>query len=44
MHLQIEALKLAFPDALAYVADIDHVQVRPGQLLDKGYLKQRARR
>jgi gamma-glutamyltranspeptidase/glutathione hydrolase len=42
VHLQIEALKLAFADALAYVADIDHMQVRPGQLLDKGYLKQRS--
>jgi gamma-glutamyltranspeptidase len=42
VHLQIEALKLAFADALAYVADIDHIQVRPGQLLDKGYLKQRS--
>jgi gamma-glutamyltranspeptidase/glutathione hydrolase len=42
VHLQIEALKLAFVDALAYVADIDHMRVRPGQLLDKGYLKQRS--
>src|ERR1700738_1290267 len=42
VHLQIEALKLAFADALAYVADIDHMQVRPGQLLDKRYLKQRS--
>src|ERR1700704_1805210 len=42
VHLQIEALKLAFADALAYVADIDHMQVRPRQLLDKGYLKQRS--
>jgi gamma-glutamyltranspeptidase/glutathione hydrolase len=36
------ALKLAFADALAHVADIDHIQARPGQLLDKGYLRQRS--
>jgi gamma-glutamyltranspeptidase/glutathione hydrolase len=42
VHVQIEALKLAFADALAYVADIDHTTVRPGQLLDKDYLKQRS--
>jgi gamma-glutamyltranspeptidase/glutathione hydrolase len=42
VHLQIEALKLAFADAQAYVADIDHMQMRPGQLLDPEYLKHRA--
>lgn len=29
VHLQIEALKLAFADAQAYVCDIDHMPVRP---------------
>ena len=43
VHLQIEALKLAFADALAYVADIDHMRVRPAQLLDKEYLRQRSK-
>jgi gamma-glutamyltranspeptidase/glutathione hydrolase len=42
VHLQIEALKLAFADAHAYVADIDHMPVPPDSLLDKEYLKQRA--
>ena len=42
VHLQIEALKLAFADAQAYVADIDHMPLRPEHLLDKEYLKQRA--
>jgi gamma-glutamyltranspeptidase/glutathione hydrolase len=42
VHLQIEALKLAFADAQAYVGDIDHMSTRPEDLLDKGYLKQRA--
>ena len=42
VHLQIEAVKLAFADAQAYVADIDHMPVRPEQLLDKEYLQQRA--
>jgi gamma-glutamyltranspeptidase / glutathione hydrolase len=42
VHLQIEALKLAFADAHAYVADVDHMRVGPGELLDGEYLKQRA--
>jgi len=44
VHLQIEAQKLAFADAWRYVADIDHMKdVRPSSLLDKNYLKERAR-
>src|SRR5581483_4787604 len=42
LHLQIEALKLAFADAHAYVADIDHMPLRPEKLLDREYLKHRA--
>jgi gamma-glutamyltranspeptidase / glutathione hydrolase len=42
VHLQIEAVKLAFADAQAYVADIDHMPVAPGHLLDGEYLRQRA--
>ncbi|MBW8710902.1 MAG: gamma-glutamyltransferase, partial [Mycobacterium sp.] len=42
VHLQIEALKLAFADAQAYIADIDQMAVHPRQLLDKGYLKNRS--
>jgi gamma-glutamyltranspeptidase/glutathione hydrolase len=42
VHLQIEALKLAFADAQAYVADIDYMPLRPEQLLDKEYLNGRA--
>ena len=42
VHLQIEAVKLAFADAQVYVADIDHMVLRPERLLDKEYLKQRA--
>ena len=44
LHLQIEAVKLAFADALAYVADIDYMPFDPGKLLDPGYLKETARR
>ena len=45
LHLQIEAMKLAFADARRYVADIDAMrEVRPEHLLDKDYLKQRAQR
>ncbi len=42
VHLQIEAIKLAFADGMAYVADIDHMSVRPKQLLDADYLRQRS--
>jgi gamma-glutamyltranspeptidase/glutathione hydrolase len=42
VHIQIEALKLAFADAQAYVADIEHMPMRPEQLLDQEYLRQRA--
>jgi gamma-glutamyltranspeptidase/glutathione hydrolase len=42
VHLQIEALKLAFADAQAYVADVDHMPVRPEELLDTAYLAERA--
>ena len=43
LHLQIEALKLAFADGWRYVADIDHMDVRPQALLDKEYLKSRSK-
>jgi len=43
-HLQIEAVKLAFADALAYVADIDYMPIRPEQLLNQEYLKERAKK
>jgi len=44
VHLQIEAQKLAFADAWRYVADIDYMkEVRPSSLLDKAYLRDRAR-
>jgi gamma-glutamyltranspeptidase/glutathione hydrolase len=43
LHLQIEAIKLAFADAWRYVADIDYMDVRPAALLDKEYLKSRSR-
>jgi gamma-glutamyltranspeptidase/glutathione hydrolase len=42
LHLQIEACKLAFADAQAYVADTDAMRLRPEQLLDKEYSTQRA--
>ena len=43
VHLQIEAIKLAFADAQAYVADIDHMAVRPDQLLNADYLRERSK-
>ena len=42
VHLQIEAVKLAFADALAYVADVDHMPIHSEQLIDKDYLKERS--
>jgi len=43
LHLQIETMKLAFADAWRYVADIDHMDIEPQQLLDRDYLKSRAK-
>jgi gamma-glutamyltranspeptidase/glutathione hydrolase len=43
VHLQIEAVKLAFADAQAYVADIDHMHLPPKRLLDRSYLAARAK-
>jgi len=42
VHVQIEAIKLAFADAEAYVADPDHMALQPERLLDSDYLRQRA--
>jgi gamma-glutamyltranspeptidase/glutathione hydrolase len=43
-HVQIEAMKLAFADAYAHVADPRAMSVTAAQLLDDGYLAARARR
>ena len=44
LHLQIEAIKLAFADAWRYVADSDYMKpVKPEHLLDREYLKSRAK-
>lgn len=43
VHLSIEAMKLALADVYQYNADIDHMQVTPAELLDPGYLAERAR-
>jgi len=42
-HLQIEAIKLAFADVYAYVADPRAMQITPVQMLDPAYLAARAR-
>ncbi len=41
-HLMIEAMKLAFADTYAYVADPRSMRVTPAQMLDDGYLAERA--
>lgn len=43
IHLQIEAVKLALADLYAHVADIDHMRVRPADLLDPAYLDARVK-
>ena len=43
MHLQIEAMKLAFADINEYVSDISTMRITPAQMLDKSYLKERAK-
>jgi len=42
LHLQIEAMKLAFADAYRYVADLSSMTISPASLLDRGYLRERA--
>ncbi|HVY98454.1 MAG TPA: gamma-glutamyltransferase family protein [Dongiaceae bacterium] len=43
LHLEIEAIKLAFADIAAYCADPRHMTaVRPDHLLERGYLRRRA--
>lgn len=43
MHLEIEAMRVAFADLHAHVADPAHMRVTTAQLLDDGYLRERAR-
>ncbi len=43
-HLQIEALKLAFADGLAHIADPACMRVRPEDLLDEAYIAGRRKR
>ena len=43
LHLQIEAMKLAFADVYAHVSDPDTMRVKPEALLDDAYLASRAK-
>jgi len=43
LHLQIEAMRVAFADAHAHVADPAHMRVGASDLLDPAYLAARAR-
>ena len=42
-HRQIEAMKLAFADGLAYIADPAHMQMSVSQLLSRAYADERRR-
>jgi len=43
LHIQIEAMKLAFADAYRYVADPAYMDVKPAAMLDPAYLAERAK-
>ena len=43
LHLQIEAMRLAFADAYEYVSDAATMRVKNAELLDKEYLRSRGR-
>ena len=43
LHLQLEAMKLAFADIYEYVSDPATMRVTPAQMLDRAYLKSRAK-
>jgi gamma-glutamyltranspeptidase / glutathione hydrolase len=43
LHLQVEAMKLAFADAQQHIADPAAMRVSTAALLDKSYLKERAK-
>lgn len=43
LHLQIEAMKLAFADTYEYVSDPATMRIKPSEMLDKAYLKQRSK-
>ncbi|MDR4307999.1 gamma-glutamyltransferase family protein [Chelatococcus sambhunathii] len=43
-HLQIEAMKIAFADTYAHVADLEHMRVTPAELLDHSQLAELAKR
>jgi gamma-glutamyltranspeptidase/glutathione hydrolase len=42
IHLQIEAMKLAFADAYRYLSDIKSLEFEPSTLINPEYLKKRA--
>ncbi len=42
IHIQVEAMKLAFADLHQHVSDLDHMALTPEQLLSPDYLKSRA--
>ena len=43
MHLEIEAMRMAFADLHAHVADPAHMKTTPAALLDVDYLRRRAK-
>ena len=43
LHVQIEAMKLAFADIYEYVSDPATMRVKPSEMLDREYLKRRAK-
>lgn len=41
IHIQLEAMKLAFADGLRYITDPRYMELSPAELLDEGYLARR---
>ena len=42
IHLQVEAMKLAFSDAYRYISDTDFLEFEPSLILSRDYLEERA--
>jgi gamma-glutamyltranspeptidase/glutathione hydrolase len=42
VHLQIEATRIGYAEIERHLADLDHMNVSPAELLDPGYLSKRA--
>ncbi|MBD3230262.1 MAG: gamma-glutamyltransferase [Candidatus Lokiarchaeota archaeon] len=42
IHIQLEAMKLAFTDVYKYLSDLKYMQIKPSDLINQKYLKKRS--